>query len=180
MFFLSSGSYLKACGWQTKPLHIWNSTPASMASIISNSWLSMCLLPFEGTSKLIWSILTLQRLFITLTTHSLYEDLRVKGVFIHLCSSQILTRSLLFCKNPSYIYRLEFYKVHLRPSPFSVQLLIGYHDVPVEVLAEELNLPLLKLKSDLADVIILFKILNGHLHCSDLMLLFDLKIPISP
>ncbi|XP_054287986.1 uncharacterized protein LOC129003715 [Macrosteles quadrilineatus] len=58
-----------------------------------------------------------------------------------------------------------------------VQLGFAYLDVPVEELSSNLNLSPLALRRDVADVILLWKIVNGHMNCPDLLAEIDLRVP---
>ncbi|KAG8283759.1 hypothetical protein J6590_011129 [Homalodisca vitripennis] len=58
-----------------------------------------------------------------------------------------------------------------------IRLGFAYIDVPVEELSSNLNLSPLALRRDVADVVLLWKIVNGHMNCPDLLAEIDLRVP---
>ncbi|KAG8261290.1 hypothetical protein J6590_076822 [Homalodisca vitripennis] len=58
-----------------------------------------------------------------------------------------------------------------------VRLGFAYLDVPVEELSSNLNLSPLALRRDVADVVLLWKIVNGRMNCPDLLAEIDLRVP---
>lgn len=58
-----------------------------------------------------------------------------------------------------------------------VRLGYGFMQVPVEDLSGLLNLPPLALRRDVSDVVLLQKILNGQVQCSDLLAEINFKVP---
>ncbi|KAG8264874.1 hypothetical protein J6590_107913, partial [Homalodisca vitripennis] len=58
-----------------------------------------------------------------------------------------------------------------------VRLGFAYLDVPVEDLSSNLNLSPLALRRDVADVVLLWKIVNGRMNCPDLLAEIDLRVP---
>ncbi|KAG8319869.1 hypothetical protein J6590_082502 [Homalodisca vitripennis] len=58
---------------------------------------------------------------------------------------------------------------------FGVRLGFNYMEVPVRALSSELNLPSLALGRDVADVVLLLKIINGLIQCPDSRDLLSLR-----
>ncbi|KAG8316280.1 hypothetical protein J6590_055023 [Homalodisca vitripennis] len=58
-----------------------------------------------------------------------------------------------------------------------VRLGFAYLDVSVEELSSNLNLSPLALRRDVADVVLLWKIVNGRMNCPDLLAEIDLRVP---
>ncbi|KAG8304668.1 hypothetical protein J6590_088194 [Homalodisca vitripennis] len=52
-----------------------------------------------------------------------------------------------------------------------------YLDVPVECLRISLGLPLLERRREIADLVLLHKIINGLIDCPDLLSVIDFRIP---
>ncbi|XP_046683313.1 uncharacterized protein LOC124369366 [Homalodisca vitripennis] len=58
-----------------------------------------------------------------------------------------------------------------------VRLGFNYMEVPVRALSCELNLPSLALRRDVADFVLLLKIINGLIQCPDLLAEIDFRVP---
>ncbi|XP_046681377.1 uncharacterized protein LOC124368145 [Homalodisca vitripennis] len=60
-----------------------------------------------------------------------------------------------------------------------VRIGYNYPDVPVEALTAELNIPTLSLRRDVADVLMLWKLVGAHVQCPDLLAEIGIRIPVN-
>lgn len=58
-----------------------------------------------------------------------------------------------------------------------VRMGFDYLVVPVDDLSRDLNLPSLSLRREVADVVMLVKVVNGYVNCSDLLAEIDFRVP---